>query len=1023
MRDRREQEGAAASASATHDIDDFDLGWIGSRTGRAERRQITVLAVGFATPDPGGELETLLALHSHRRRRIASIVTRFGGTIGRIDPETHLAAWGWRSSCDADTRLAVAAAVEIAAEPMLAASCGVDAGIAITPEAEDPIPGFDFVGGMISGAAAQLSAAAVGEALVSDAVRRLLGSAFELVACIRPAGADRSPVRSWLATRQPEHRAGRPRRVQHMTGREAELAQLAARWHSAMSGTAEPLVLAGETGAGKTALLLELERKVHQSKSPFLLVQCTAEAGRLPLSPVSVLAEHLARLPGPLLPMDNGGPVMIDRLLYAGDAMGAALLAECRARIARGADPATIADSIVALLAHKASARPLAIAFDDLHWAQQPAIDVLVRLPELAGSGVRALLVATCSGEYPTTAAALTSRWPVLSLRRLTPEHIEHILMSGEHHRCMSPGLLRRIVGLADGNPLYAAELARLCTDMRELDIHPRLLAHPNRLNAALTSRLDSLETLKPLAQAASVLGRLFDSRVLAAALDMDVRVINERLDALVDRAILGRRRHGVQTYSYRFEDALLWSQAYGSVVRSRRQRLHLRLAAALTDSTAQIPEPAPDLVAYHWSKGGDHARAFGWWAKAARAAAEQSATAKALAFANEGLAALENAPEAASPQERATLTGLHAAQLRILRGSAALETEAAFERAVATIRVLPLGESDLDLEVAWGLTQIQILRGEVHQASLTSGKLLQDATERGRDDFVMVALRLHGTARLMGGAVREAVALLTDATSRYDPRLSAGVLRKIGPDQGPVALAHLATAQALAGDRAGALSSRRRALALAGEIGHPLTSANTMGVLATQAMLMDEPGVAAAMARGVLEVADRNGHTYWKARARLILAYELGLRLTPGNGLVILEAALADYRALGSERMTSLVACIAAERAIAAGHPTRAVALIEPLRRRAEKHGEWMLIPEMLRIEAAASAQIATAPDEAACQQLADAEAMASEQGSIVLAERAADTRRMIEQTTRPGSRMPARLRPARSPAARRSP
>ena len=181
-------------------------------------------------------------------------------------------------------------------------------------------------------------------------------------------------------------------------------------------------------------------------------------------------------------------------------------------------------------------------------------------------------------------------------MARLAAAQIERIVLAGEDGARLSPTVRQRIVELADGIPYYACELGRLCTEMGELDLHPRMLARPNRLNSALTNRLDALSTLKPLVQAAAVLGRLFDSRVLAAALEMDVRVIEERLELLVRMRILGRRRRRL-AYQYRFEHALLWAQAYSSVIGSRRRLLHLKIAAVLTGELGASIGSAPELI------------------------------------------------------------------------------------------------------------------------------------------------------------------------------------------------------------------------------------------------------------------------------------------------------------------------------------------------------------------------------------------------------------------------------------------
>ena len=52
---------------------DFDLNWIGRSTGRAERRQIVVLAIGFA-PVAAADPEEIVELLAHRKSLVSRVV-------------------------------------------------------------------------------------------------------------------------------------------------------------------------------------------------------------------------------------------------------------------------------------------------------------------------------------------------------------------------------------------------------------------------------------------------------------------------------------------------------------------------------------------------------------------------------------------------------------------------------------------------------------------------------------------------------------------------------------------------------------------------------------------------------------------------------------------------------------------------------------------------------------------------------------------------------------------------------------
>ncbi len=984
-----------ASAEAAHA--DFDLQWIGRSTGRGERRQVVVLAVGFermAAADP----EEIVEILARRREVVARIVARYGGSVGRVDPELQIIAWGWPVAGEADTRLAVATALEIAREHAHPARCGVDVGIAITAETQDGFTGLGFVGDMVAAAVAQQSAAGAGEVLVSDAVCRLVTGAFDMMRC----DGTSAPAALWRAARidaTARRRTPKLAAPRELLGRDRERGVLVEAWRGAVAGEPKLLVIEGEAGIGKSAMICWLERLASGTGGFVVLVKCSPEYRHLPLQPVHGLVDLLARLHAPVRGARLGAGPLLDPAPFEGDIEGQRLTERCRAVLGRqGLDRQELAQAILALVEYKAAARPIVIAIENLQWADAASLDVISQIGAHADRGLRLLVAGTLrSGTGIDPQASLTGPWRRLPLERLERHEIERIIATSGNADRLGPDVVAWIVELAAGNPFHATELTRMSVETAGKEPHGRMLARPNRLNSELAGRLDALASLKPLVQAAAVLGRLFDSRALAAALEMDVRVLDERLAMLVGMGILARRRRR-DAYHYRFQDALLWSQAYGSVLRARRRALHLKIAALLSGPFGAGLEVTAERVAHHWKKGGDAARSFPWWLDAAIAAAEQGSAVGAVACVNEALAAKQLAPEACSPLQEATLMSMLGAQLRALRGSGSSETVAAYERALGIISSMPSRPADIDLEIAWGLATIHLVRGDVQSAAEASSKLMSDAAERGREDIELLAQRVHGTARLLSGSVLEAVATFADIVARYDHGRHGEIHHKFVSDPGAVALAHLASARSAAGDRDGALSAQHDALELAGDIGHSHTMVNVMGVLSLAAMHRGDHGEAMTLARACERISHAHGHAYWHARARLMLAWHAGQR-DPARGVELIAAEADRYRSMGAGRATAFQACLAAETAIRAGLPQRALELLAPVKRRGEQRGEWLYIPDVKRLEAHAAALLSPDRRQGALALLDEAAAMSSEHGSTAFAARIAATRAVVDE------------------------
>ena len=378
--------------------------------------------------------------------------------------------------------------------------------------------------------------------------------------------------------------------------------------------------------------------------------------------------------------------------------------------------------------------------------------------------------------------------------------------------------------------------------------------------------------------------------------------------------------------------------------------------------------------------------------------AAERGASAKAVAFINHALSAKQQAPEVCSAHDEATLISVLGSQLRVLRGSASREAVAAYERAMEVVSGMAARPADIDLEIAWGVATIHLVRGDIQAASESSSRLLSEATERNRDDIFLLALRVHGTARLLGGSVCEAIGLFEDATSRYDPRMHGEFQRRLVSDPSAVTFAHLATAYAVAGNSEAARSSRKQALFLAAEAKHPHTTANVLGVLTISTVHLGETGLAAALARACREVSTEHGYKYWLARSDIILAWEDAAR-NPADSVDAMRLALDAYASTGSKRAAVFSACLAAEVAINAGCPTDALAFLAPVRDAGERRGEWLYMPEVRRLEAWATCEADTGRVGFVLSMLDEADAMSCVQGSVVLRVRIAATRAHVQQ------------------------
>ena len=109
---------------------------------------------------------------------------------------------------------------------------------------------------------------------------------------------------------------------------------------------------------------------------------------------------------------------------------------------------------------------------------------------------------------------------------------------------------------------------------------------------------------------------------------------------------------------TYIFKHTLVQDAAYGTLLRSRRQRLHTRIAATLEERFPEIVLAQPALLAQHCAAAGQAEQAVVYWLKAGQQALARSAMTEAVSSATEGVG--RPGRSAGQPMAQATGVGGH---------------------------------------------------------------------------------------------------------------------------------------------------------------------------------------------------------------------------------------------------------------------------------------------------------------------------------------------------------------------------
>src|SRR5215469_491926 len=340
-----------------------------------------------------------------------------------------------------------------------------------------------------------------------------------------------------------------------LLGRDAECAAIDRLLDDARAGVGGALVVRGEPGIGKSALL----DYARQRAVPMTV-----------LSAVGVEAESdlafagLHELLGPVLGYLGELPETQSQALAG--ALGLAPSTH--------ADRLLISAAVLGLLAAAAEDRPVLCLIDDAQWVDRPSADALVFAARRLRAEQVAILFGAREGEANRFAGA---GLPELTLTGLGQESAAAILAASA--RQAVPSVRDRLLAEADGNPLALLELpdGLPAEQLRGLVPLPEAMPLTPRLEGVFRQRIGQLPGAAQTALLIAAADNTGDApAVLRAATTLQLPA--DSLDP-AEKAALIR----VSGATITFRHPLVRSALYQAATLSERQRVHAALASALS--------------------------------------------------------------------------------------------------------------------------------------------------------------------------------------------------------------------------------------------------------------------------------------------------------------------------------------------------------------------------------------------------------------------------------------------------------
>jgi tetratricopeptide (TPR) repeat protein len=573
-------------------------------------------------------------------------------------------------------------------------------------------------------------------------------------------------------------------------GREAESSDLEKALDRMLTGQGGIVLIGGEPGVGKTRLVRELLAKARQRGCVALAGHCYEMEGAPPFVPFVEIVEQTVRL------VPQGARAAMGEFAAEIAAMVPSLrraysdippLPEVPAEQQRR----LIFSAFLEYIRRGSQKSPGVFLFDDLHWADEPTLQLLLHTaPHLAS--MRLLVVGTyrdveldVKRPFAKTLESLLRQRLAsrVTLRRLNESGVQQMLTAMAGAPAPS-GLAQAVFRETEGNPFFVEEVYQHLAEEGKLfddsgawktGLRVDTIEVPEGVRLVIGRRLDRLgDQARKVLTAAAVIGRMFPLDLLRASVDASE---DEVLDAVeeAERAQLVQADGSQRVPRYSFVHELIRTTLVNALSLPRRQRLHLKIADALERLHAASLESHASVLAHHLYQAGaaaDTQRAARALTGAAKRALGAGAFEEALEICEQvsGLELADTDPflAVAHEQRAHALTGV------------GRHDESAAEFSQALTIYISVNDDGGIRRAAAGEANVRAWSGQ-HAASLAPLERGLKALSRNALAERAQLLAWLGTSRISPGHIKEAEAYMAEAMELSahveDPAVLASIL------------------------------------------------------------------------------------------------------------------------------------------------------------------------------------------------------------------------------------------------------
>jgi class 3 adenylate cyclase/tetratricopeptide (TPR) repeat protein len=550
---------------------------------REQRKTVTVLfcdVTGSTARAERLDPEATRAVMAEYFETARTAIERHGGTVEKFIGDAVMAVFGVPQVHEDDALRAVRAAIELRDGVGIDVRIGVNTGPVVTGTGDTLV-----TGDAVNVAARLEQAAAPGEALIGGDTYGLVRDAVdaELLPPLEAKGKS-SPLTAYRLRAVTGEQAHARRFDAPLVGRTRESKVLADAWERVCSENSCALfTVLGAAGVGKSRLAREFVDRVDAT---VVRGRCLSYGEGITYWPVVELVKQLLDERG--VPASPG----IAALLGQGQA-----------------STDEIAYDVRKLLEAAATARPLVVLLDDVHWGEPAFLDLVEHVADWSRDAPILLLCLArpeLLDRRPGWSGGKLNATTVL-LEPLRPDEAHDLVVGLLGGVELEPGLRERILAAADGNPLFVEEILAMVRDQGVSDVRV-----PPTIQALLAARIDQLpQSERGALERGAVEGHVFHRGTVEALAPEDSGVATHLMGLVRKELVRPSPAVLPGDDAFRFRHLLIRDAAYEALPKATRADLHERFADWIGERGADLVE-LEEILGYHLEQAAQYRTELG---------------------------------------------------------------------------------------------------------------------------------------------------------------------------------------------------------------------------------------------------------------------------------------------------------------------------------------------------------------------------------------------------------------------------